>query len=105
MDSQINQDNTILISPVTRIEGHAKITIDLGPDGKVKDAKFHVNEFRGFEKFCEGRYFTEMPAITPRICGICPTSHAITSAKACEAIMRVAIPPAAVNLRKLLHYS
>ena len=58
MDSQIDKDNTILISPVTRIEGHAKITIDAwGQMEKCKDARFHVNEFRGFEKFCEGRLF------------------------------------------------
>ncbi|MDE2214430.1 MAG: Ni/Fe hydrogenase subunit alpha [Candidatus Omnitrophica bacterium] len=103
MDSQINKDNTILISPVTRIEGHAKITIDLGPDGSVKDARFHVNEFRGFEKFCEGRYFTEMPTITPRICGICPVSHSVSSAKACEAIMGIKPTYTGDLLRRLIH--
>ena len=60
----------ITIEPVTRIEGHAKITIHMGEDGKVNHAYFHVNEFRGFEKFCEGRMVFEMPYITPRICGI-----------------------------------
>jgi len=69
---------TITISPVTRIEGHAKITIQLNEKGIVKDARFHVNEFRGFEKFCEGRMMWEMGGITSRICGICPTSHLIT---------------------------
>ena len=103
MDSQVNKDNTILISPVTRIEGHAKITIDLGTDGKVKDAHFHVNEFRGFEKFCEGRYFTEMPSITPRICGICPVSHSVSSAKACEMIMGIKPTYAGNLLRRLIH--
>src|SRR6202142_3587585 len=103
MDNQINKDNTILISPVTRIEGHAKITIDLGPDGKVKDAHFHVNEFRGFEKFCEGRYFTEMPSITPRICGICPVSHSVASAKACEMIMGIKPTYTGDLLRRLIH--
>src|SRR5476651_2199668 len=93
----------ITINPVTRIEGHAKITLFLDDAGKVNDARFHVNEFRGFEKFCEGRFYTEMPTITPRICGICPVSHTIASSKACEAIMRVTIPPAAVNLRKIIH--
>ena len=66
---------TITIDPVTRIEGHAKITIHLDDDGQVDDARFHVTEFRGFEKFCEGRSFWEMPGITARICGICPVSH------------------------------
>ena len=65
----------IVIDPVTRIEGHAKISIYLDDAGNVSDAEFHVVEFRGFEKFCEGRPYTEMPGITPRICGICPVSH------------------------------
>src|SRR3989344_2396594 len=93
----------ITISPVTRIEGHAKITLQLNDKGKVEDARFHVNEFRGFEKFCEGRIFTEMPSITPRICGICPVSHTLASAKACEMIMKVKVPPTAELLRKVLH--
>ena len=65
----------IVIDPVTRIEGHAKISIFLDDAGNVSDAEFHVVEFRGFEKFCEGRPYAEMPGITPRICGICPVSH------------------------------
>ena len=60
----------IIIDPVTRIEGHAKISIFMDDEGNVSDAEFHVVEFRGFEKFCEGRPFSEMPGITPRICGI-----------------------------------
>jgi Coenzyme F420-reducing hydrogenase, alpha subunit len=62
----------ILIDPVTRIEGHAKISIHLDDNGNVAEARFHVTEFRGFERFCEGRPFWEMPGITARICGICP---------------------------------
>jgi len=103
MDNQINKENTILISPVTRIEGHAKITIQLGADGSVVDAQFHVNEFRGFEKFCEGRMFTEMPTITPRICGICPVSHSVASAKACEMIMGIKPTYTGNLLRRLIH--
>jgi NAD-reducing hydrogenase large subunit len=100
----VNTDkNTILISPVTRIEGHAKITIQLNDAGEVFDAKFHVNEFRGFEKFCEGRMFTEMPTITPRICGICPTSHTLASVKACEMILGIQPPYTANLLRRLMH--
>lgn len=94
--------NTITISPVTRIEGHAKITIQLDGKGVVKDARFHVNEFRGFEKFCEGRMMWEMGGITSRICGICPTSHLITSAKAGDAILAIAIPETAQKLRRLI---
>jgi NAD-reducing hydrogenase large subunit len=93
---------TITISPVTRIEGHAKITIHLDEDGKVSDARFHVNEFRGFEKFCEGRLMWEMGGITSRICGICPTSHLITSAKAGDDILAVQIPPTAEMLRRVI---
>jgi NAD-reducing hydrogenase large subunit len=93
----------ILIDPVTRIEGHAKISIYLDDDGNVADAEFHVVEFRGFEKFCEGRPYAEMPGITPRICGICPVSHLLASAKAGDAIMSVNIPPAADKLRRLMN--
>jgi NAD-reducing hydrogenase large subunit len=93
----------IVIDPVTRIEGHAKISIFLDDEGNVSDAEFHVVEFRGFEKFCEGRPYGEMPGITPRICGICPVSHLLASAKAGDAIMAVAIPPAADKLRRLMN--
>src|SRR3990167_1769925 len=95
--------NKITIYPVTRIEGHAKITLRLDDKGKVSDAQFHVNEFRGFEKFCEGRIFTEMPTITPRICGICPVSHSVASAKACEMILGIAPAPAGNLLRRVIH--
>jgi NAD-reducing hydrogenase large subunit len=93
----------IIIDPVTRIEGHAKISIFLDDAGNVSDAEFHVVEFRGFEKFCEGRPYTEMPGITQRICGICPVSHTLASAKAGDALMAVSIPPAADKLRRLLN--
>ncbi|HEY1490613.1 MAG TPA: Ni/Fe hydrogenase subunit alpha [Verrucomicrobiae bacterium] len=93
----------ILIDPVTRIEGHAKISIFLDDAGNVSDAEFHVVEFRGFEKFCEGRPMSEMPSITPRICGICPVSHLLASAKAGDAILAVAVPPAADKLRRLMN--
>jgi NAD-reducing hydrogenase large subunit len=95
--------NTITISPVTRIEGHAKISIHLDDAGEVADTRFHVVEFRGFEKFCEGRYFGEMPQITARICGICPVSHLLASSKACDAVMGVEIPRPAKLLRELMH--
>ena len=65
----------ITIDPITRIEGHGKITIQLDEQGKVVDARFHVTQFRGFEKLCEGRPFYEMPSLMARICGICPVSH------------------------------
>src|SRR6516165_260971 len=93
----------IVIDPVTRIEGHAKISIFMDDAGNVSDAAFHVVEFRGFEKFCEGRPYGEMPSITPRICGICPVSHLLASAKAGDAVMAVNIPPAADKLRRLMN--
>ncbi|MBZ5725454.1 MAG: Ni/Fe hydrogenase subunit alpha [Acidobacteriia bacterium] len=93
----------ITIDPVTRIEGHAKITIHLGDDGQVARTQFHVTQVRGFEKFTEGRPYYEMPGITARICGICPLSHLLASAKACDAIMAVRIPPVAALLREAIH--
>jgi NAD-reducing hydrogenase large subunit len=94
---------TIVIDPVTRIEGHSKITLHLDEQGRVQEAYFHVTQFRGFEKFCEGRPFYEMPSLMARICGICPVSHLIASAKACDAILAVRIPENAVRLRKILN--
>ncbi len=94
---------TIVIDPVTRIEGHAKITIYLNGDGEVRDARFHVTQYRGFEKFCEGRPYTEMPALTARTCGICPISHLMAASKACDAILAVKIPDTAVKLRKIVN--
>jgi NAD-reducing hydrogenase large subunit len=94
---------TITIDPVTRLEGHGKITIMLDEQGQVADAHFHVTQVRGFEKFSEGRPFYEMPSLMARICGICPVSHLIASAKACEAIMSVRIPHTAAQLRRMLN--
>ena len=94
---------TIIIDPVTRLEGHGKITIQLNDQGEVENANFHVTQVRGFEKFCEGRPFYEMPSLMARICGICPVSHLIASAKACEAIMSVRIPHTAAQLRCMLN--
>jgi NAD-reducing hydrogenase large subunit len=93
----------IVISPITRIEGHAKVTIHLGKDDSVKEARFHITDFRGFEKFCEGRPFYEMPSITSRSCGICPVSHLLASAKACDEIVGVNPPKTAILLRRLIH--
>jgi NAD-reducing hydrogenase large subunit len=93
----------IEINPVTRIEGHGKITVQLDDKGQVKNARFHVTQFRGFELFSRERDFREMPVITPRICGICPVSHHLASAKACDDILGVEIPKTAKNLRELMH--
>jgi NAD-reducing hydrogenase large subunit len=89
--------------PVTRIEGHGLITVHLDKAGRVKEARFHVTELRGFERFCVGRMLWEMPALTARICGICPVSHLLCSAKACDAILGVRIPRPAEKLRRLMN--
>ncbi|HOA75432.1 MAG TPA: Ni/Fe hydrogenase subunit alpha [Phycisphaerae bacterium] len=93
----------IKIDPVTRVEGHGRVTVHLDESGKVTAARFHVVEFRGFEKFCERRHFSEMPTLTERICGICPVSHHLAAAKAVDAICGVQPTPTARMLRELMH--
>ena len=93
----------IVIDPVTRIEGHAKVTIQLDEQGQVADARLHITQLRGFEKLCENRPFYEMPSLMARICGICPVSHLIASSKACDAILAVSIPPNGARLRRILN--
>jgi F420-non-reducing hydrogenase large subunit len=92
---------TLVIQPVTRIEGHAKITIQLDDSGNVSDARVNVIELRGFERFCVGKPVEEMPRITTRICGVCPWSHHLASAKATDAVFGVEIPSAGKKLRQL----
>lgn len=94
---------TVVIDPVTRIEGHAKISVFLDDAGEVENARFHVVEFRGFEKFCEGRPMWEMAGITARICGICPVSHLLASAKTGDKIQAVTVPPAGEKLRRMMN--
>jgi NAD-reducing hydrogenase large subunit len=93
----------ITIEPVTRIEGHGRVTIHLDDQGVVEQTFFHVDEFRGLEKFCEGRPYYEMPQITQRICGICPISHHLAASKACDAVARVQPTHTAKLLRELMH--
>ena len=103
MVKEKKSDREIVISPITRIEGHAKVTIFLDEEDAVKEARFQVVDFRGFEKFTQGRPFYEMPSITSRSCGICPVSHLLASAKACDAIVGVTPPATAIMLRRLMH--
>ena len=98
-----NSTKIITVQPISRVEGHGKVTIHLDENNKVKESHFHVVEFRGFEKFCQGRLMAEMPVITTRICGICPVSHHLASVKACDAALGLEIPPAAKKLRELMH--
>ena len=92
----------LTIHPLSRIEGHASVTINLDDKGEVADAHFHATELRGFEKFLEGAAVEEAPRITPRICGICPTVHHLASAKAVDEIFGAQVPETAVKLRRLL---
>ncbi|MCP4609109.1 MAG: Ni/Fe hydrogenase subunit alpha [Planctomycetes bacterium] len=92
---------TITIAPVTRLEGHAKITINLDDSGNVADTFVNVVELRGFEKFCIGRPVEELPRIVTSICGVCPWSHHLASAKANDAVFGVTPPPAGEKLRQL----
>src|SRR5512140_3808464 len=94
-------NKTIVIQPVTRIDGHATVTIKLDDRGNVDTARVNVIELRGFEKLCIGRPVEDMPRITPRICGVCPWSHHLASAKACDAVFGVTPPPTGAKLREL----
>ena len=91
----------ITINPITRLEGHGKIEIFLNDAGDVDRAFFQVPELRGFETFCLGRPAEEMPRITPRICGVCPTAHHMASTKCLDDLWKVDPPPAAKKLREL----
>ena len=95
----------IEISPITRVEGHGKVTIHLDRDGQVDEARLHIVEFRGFERFIQGRLLWEVPVIVQRLCGICPVSHHLAAAKAMDQIMGVdRLPPTAEKMRRLMHY-
>ncbi len=97
----------IVIEPVTRVEGHGKVTIKMDENGKVEDAFLHIVEFRGFEKFIQGHPYWEAPVLVQRLCGICPVSHHIAAAKAIDQLVGIDpenLTPTATKLRKLLHY-
>ena len=93
----------IAIDPISRVEGHGKITLLLDDDGRVHQARLHIVEFRGFEKFIQGRPYWEAPVMVQRLCGICPVSHQIAAAKALDHVVG-APPPSAEKMRRLMHY-
>ncbi len=95
----------ILIDPVTRLEGHGQIQILLDASGNVSDVLFQTPEFRGFEKFCEGRAVEEMPTLTQKICGVCPMAHHMASTKALDDLFSVSVPPAAQKIRELAYHA
>jgi NAD-reducing hydrogenase large subunit len=102
-----NMARKITIEPVTRVEGHGKVTIHLDDQGRVAQARFHVVEFRGFERFVQGRPYWEIPVLVQRLCGICPVSHHLAGAKAMDVIVGVGpgkLTPTAEKMRRLMHY-
>ena len=97
----------IIIEPVTRVEGHGKVTINLDDDGRVKDSFLHIVEFRGFEKFIQGHPYWTAPVTVQRLCGICPVSHHLAAAKAIDQLVGIDpqdLSPTAYKIRELLHY-
>ena len=95
----------IIIEPVTRVEGHGKVTILLDDAGQVTQARLHIVEFRGFERFIQGRPYWEIPVLVQRLCGICPVSHHLAAAKAMDGIVGVdQLTPTAEKIRRLMHY-
>jgi len=111
MATATNQPNTvtlprkIVIDPVTRVEGHGKVTIRLNEAGEVEQARFHIVEFRGFERFIQGQMFWDVPVIVQRLCGICPVSHHLTAAKAMDMIVGAdKLTPTADKCRRLMYF-
>jgi len=94
---------TVTIDPITKLEGHGKISIFLDDMGNVANAYFQVPELRGFEKFCEGRRVEEMPDLTSRICGVCPEAHSMASTKTLDAVFHIEPPSAAKKIREALY--
>lgn len=97
----------ITIEPVTRVEGHGKVTIQLDPQNNVTDSRLHIVEFRGFERFVQGRPYWEAPVLVQRLCGICPVSHHLAAAKALDVIVGVGpdgLTPTGEKMRRLMHY-
>lgn len=99
----MSTNGKITIDPITRLEGHGRIEIFLDKKGNVKKAYFQVPEFRGFETFCLGRPAEEMPQITSRICGVCPTAHHMASTKALDDLYKVTPPSPAIKIRELMN--
>ncbi len=95
----------IVIEPLTRVEGHGKVTILLDENNQVEQARLHIVEFRGFERFIQGRPFWELPVLVQRLCGICPVSHHLCAAKTVDGILGIdELPPTAEKMRRLMHY-
>ncbi len=95
----------VAIDPLSRVEGHGKVTLLLDAQDRVRQARLHIVEFRGFEKFVQGRPYWEVPVMVQRLCGICPVSHQLAAAKALDAVVGAhALTPTAEKIRRLMHY-
>ena len=98
----------VTIEPVTRVEGHGKVTIQLDDNNQVKDSRLHIVEFRGFERFIQGRPYWEIPVLVQRLCGICPVSHHLAAAKALDVVVGAGtgngLTATAEKMRRLMHY-
>jgi NAD-reducing hydrogenase large subunit len=95
----------VVIDPVTRVEGHGKVTLLLDEQDRVQQARLHIVEFRGFERFIQGRPYWELPVLVQRLCGICPVSHHLAAAKACDQLVGAErLTPTAEKVRRLMHY-
>ncbi|MDD5300748.1 MAG: Ni/Fe hydrogenase subunit alpha [Gallionella sp.] len=94
----------VVIEPVSRVEGHGKVTLLLDENDHVHQVRLHIVEFRGFEKFIQGRPFWEAPVMVQRLCGICPVSHHIAASKAMDMIVGATLTPTAEKVRRLMHY-
>ncbi|MDP3687789.1 MAG: Ni/Fe hydrogenase subunit alpha, partial [Sulfurimicrobium sp.] len=106
LETAANPENLkrVVIEPVTRVEGHGKVTLLLDEDNRIHQARFHIVEFRGFEKFIQGRPYTEVPVLVQRLCGICPVSHHLAASKAMDMIIGAQLTPSAEKLRRLMHF-
>ena len=94
----------VVIEPVSRVEGHGKVTLLLDENNKVQQVRLHIVEFRGFERFIQGRPYWEVPVMVQRLCGICPVSHHLAAAKALDMVLGAKLTPTAEKLRRLMHY-
>ena len=94
----------VVIEPVTRVEGHGKVTLLQDEDNHIRQARLHIVEFRGFEKFIQGRPYWELPVLVQRLCGICPVSHHLAAAKATDMLVGSTLTPTAEKIRRLMHY-
>ena len=107
LETAANPENLrrVAIDPLSRVEGHGKVTILLDAENRVHQVRLHIVEFRGFEKFIQGRPYWEVPVMVQRLCGICPVSHHLAASKALDIVVGAhKITPTAEKLRRLMHY-